>query len=336
MGRLVWMSSFSWKGRCAEILSAMDSVGMKVAHVQAEDRAPRQGVVRVEVVGARRVVFHAQAEELALDGVHAGRPDAQCAGPGRRPGIPPGVRGVRRRSAGWSFAPSGIQWLFTQTSSSAIPDGLRDSPAGHAVPHPEFTDILVRMCQGVPVVRLRMGEIRGVEVQPDTVFLRPGYPAGEVFGFEPVPVHDFAARVAVGSVDVRAVPPRQQVDRLLQVGAQLIAVSRPARIVPGGHDAAAFHGLILRFEPCHVVGLPAVKRNGHAQRPLHRQPERPRRTAAYCSPRPAGKRLRSALPSSVAWYCIWNFSRMVCPETAGRSLVPALIRPIPSTSKNRQ
>src|SRR5262249_52590155 len=75
----------------------------------------------------------------------------------------------------------------------------------------------------------------------------------------------------VDGVQVDAVPAGDQVQRLVQVGAQLVGVARLAGVVAGGLDAAAGQADVVLEAP-DVVALPAVQGNGdaaqHVQRPV--------------------------------------------------------------------
>ena len=133
--------------------------------------------------------------------------------------------------------------------------------AAAGVFNPEVADALVRVGEG-EVARFGMGEGGGVEVELHVVLLCPLHPAFEVAGLHLVAVHELSAEFPVDFVQAQAMASGNEGRGFKDVGPQLLDVARPSGIVAGGLDAAG--QCAARLEAGHVVGLPAVKREGDA------------------------------------------------------------------------
>ena len=57
---------------------------------------------------------------------------------------------------------------------------------------------------------------------------------------------------------------------LVEVGAQLVDIASLARVIAGGHDAAAQAAQGV-FETRHIIALPAVQADGHGPQRIQRR-----------------------------------------------------------------
>jgi hypothetical protein len=102
-----------------------------------------------------------------------------------------------------------------------------------------------------------VGEAARVEINAVIVFLSPGQPAGKVIGFDFIARH-LAVRFQIHGVQVEAVPARNEAVGPVEILAQLDRRAGFARVVAGGHDAAA-QPAIRVFETTDIIALPAVQ-----------------------------------------------------------------------------
>src|SRR5581483_10777165 len=113
-----------------------------------------------------------------------------------------------------------------------------------------------------------MREEGGVEVEAEAMLFGPVDPGGEMLGGELVAV-DFATGViGVDGVEVETVAARNEAERLVEVGAELINVAGLARIITSRLNSAAGQAG-SDFEACDVVALPAVQRDSDSAQLLH-------------------------------------------------------------------
>ena len=129
---------------------------------------------------------------------------------------------------------------------------------------PEPPDRTVRMGEGQPVGRHRVGEAGGVEVQAQPQTAGPGHPALEMTGVHRVPAQRRGVGLAVDGVEVHPVPPGDHRQRALQVGTQLGRRPGPPGMGAGDRQSAARRSRPVAFEALHVVALPALERDGDA------------------------------------------------------------------------
>ena len=229
---------------------------MEVAGVEAERGLARDGVGHVELVGADRVAFGADAEELAFDG-----DDVVLV---RDVGIDDLVerreQALARRRAVGRLILHAVRNPDVHRARRAefFAEVVRDAAAGDAVVDPETTNLLIRMCQRHAVDEVRMREAARVEVQPDAELLRPVDPRFEVLRLDLV-ARDLLVGVEVDGVQVEALGAGDQCHGLFGVLAQLRGRLGFARIVAGRLDAAAQRD-VGHFETGDVVALPAVHR----------------------------------------------------------------------------
>ena len=83
-----------------------------------------------------------------------------------------------------------------------------------------------------------------------------------MFGFDLVAVYFLTSEIAVDGVDVQTVVTREQGFHLFDVLAHFVDVAGFAGIVTGSLDTAGELSVGV-FETGHVVGLPAVQRQGY-------------------------------------------------------------------------
>ena len=121
------------------------------------------------------------------------------------------------------------------------------------------------MGQCIPVVCFGVSEKGGIEVKPDNPVPGPFDPVGKVFRPLFVPIHRLASELGVGGVDIHTLHAGQKVHYLTQIGPDLVAVARLARIVSGGHDTCAGNIFTGIFQTADVIGLPAMERNGNGE-----------------------------------------------------------------------
>ncbi len=137
--------------------------GMEVSHVQAEQLRVADGVCQVELMRADHVVFAAQAEKLAFQGVQAKlRADflcenlLQCLLQSQ-----PGAYSVH----GMVFCPVGYPMVDDAGLSLLTAHFGGDFTAGLGMSDPEAAHLAVTMRQGVSLLGHGMREECGIEVQ---------------------------------------------------------------------------------------------------------------------------------------------------------------------------
>ena len=86
---------------------------------------------------------------------------------------------------------------------------------------------------------------------------RPVNPAAEVRRFQLIALDPHAAGLGIHGVEIDAVLAGEKLQRLLEIGAKLVAVGRAAHVVAGRQDAAREHRVAL--EAGDIIALPAVQ-----------------------------------------------------------------------------
>src|SRR5437773_12100612 len=114
------------------------------------------------------------------------------------------------------------------------------------------------MREGEAVSRLRMGKAGRVEVEPYPKRLRPVDPAGEMFRADRVALDASSAELSVERVQVEAMRPRNEGQRLRGVAAELVWSTRLAGIIASRRQAPTQPAVRL-IETPDIVSLPAVK-----------------------------------------------------------------------------
>jgi len=217
-------------------------------------------------VGADRVVLAADAEELALHAVDRG---GQLA---LEDGVERGHEAFARPPAVGRavLAAVGDPDVVHARRAELAAHGARDAAGGDAVADPELAHRPLGARQGEAVAHHGVGEAGGVEVEPPPPALRPVDPPGEVAGLELVAVDLPAAGLGIHGVEVEPQRARDEAGGEIEVRADLVPRPRGARVVARGLDAAAVERALVRLEAHHVVGLPALHRDGQPQRRAHR------------------------------------------------------------------
>ena len=225
-----------------------------VAGVEGVHHLAGGAVAFVEVHGADRIAFQADAEELGFDAAfHAGKVFGEdfVEGGGEQFAIVfPPDREVLRAVMDPDVHDAGV--------TLGLAHGVSDAAAALGVFDPEIPDGFVGIGQG-QVSALGVGEGGGVEIQLEIVLLGPLHPAFEVLGATLVAVHELAAEVAVDFVEVHAVVAGKEGLDEFEVAPDFVDVAGASGVVAGGLDAAG-KGLVP-LEADDVVGLPAVEGN---------------------------------------------------------------------------
>ena len=118
------------------------------------------------------------------------------------------------------------------------------------------------MGERITIIRKRMREERGVEVERNAIVFRPLHPVGEMFGADLVAVNDFAVRFGIDGVEVETLLAGDEREGLFGVFTEHVRRDGGAGVVANGHDAAAGDGFVMDFEAFHIVALPAVEGDG--------------------------------------------------------------------------
>ena len=222
------------------------------------------GVSQVELLRADDIAFAGESEELALD-----RVEAQLAR--NRLGQDPVERVLKQLAMDRTVR---RHVLVAVGDPDVVDAGRAERPAhvrrnlaaGNRVIDPESADGLIAAGEREPACGHGMREVSGVHVEPGGVRAGPVNPAAEVPGLELIAVHPRAAGLGIHGVKVDAVPAGEKAQRLLEVGAKLVAVGGAAHVVARREDAAGKHG--IAFQSGDVIALPAVQRNRRGeQRP---------------------------------------------------------------------
>ena len=158
-----------------------------------------------------------------------------------------------------SFAPSGIQRLWTHGGAERLPDDGTDLAAAADMLDPEFPDRGVVAAERVPAVGIGMTETGRVEVESHLVFTAPVHPALEMDRLDRVTVDHLAAEVAVHRVQIQPVRSGDERCCLEDIPTQFIDRARRTRIPPGHLDAAGGRGVGMPFESADIVPLPAMQ-----------------------------------------------------------------------------
>ncbi len=136
----------------------------------------------------------------------------------------------------------------------------RHAAAGLHVVDPELTNFVIGVGEGKAVGAQRMREAGRVKIQPQLVGFRPLDPVLKVFRLDGVAI-DRRVGLQIDSVQVQAFWPRDQAQGQFQIGPQLGGVTRLARIVTCGLDAAGQRTAWV-LKPGDIIALPAVHRDG--------------------------------------------------------------------------
>ena len=169
------------------------------------------------------------------------------------------------RSAGVSFMPSGIQTLVTQVLPRALPMAAPISRERMQCSIQNWRMPLSRMRQREAIGRFGMRKAGGIEIQAESILLRPRNPVREMFRRDFVAVDFFAVELAVKGVQVQAMFAGDQRKGFLQIGAKFFRRARFAGIIAGGDQSAAERAAEI-FKSADIVALPAVERNGNPLR----------------------------------------------------------------------
>jgi hypothetical protein len=108
-----------------------------------------------------------------------------------------------------------------------------------------------------------MAEQGGVEVQGQSPLRRPVHPPREVPGLDLVAIHRAPVRLGVHGVDVHAMASRRQVEREVDVGAQLVWGAGASGIAAGDGQPGARECGRTSLEARNVIALPAVHGERH-------------------------------------------------------------------------
>ena len=84
-----------------------------------------------------------------------------------------------------------------------------------------------------------MGEVGRVEVELDSVLLRPADPACEVRRFDRIAVDVTRTKLAIACMQIESVRARDDGQKLFDIGPELRHGTRLPRVVSGHLDAAA-------------------------------------------------------------------------------------------------
>ena len=108
-----------------------------------------------------------------------------------------------------------------------------------------------------------MGEVGGIEVHADPQPLGPVDPALKMARFQGVAFHRLAAVLQIDGMEIEAMLAGDHAVGQFGIGPQLGGGAGAARIVAGGHDAAAAEAAAVLEAP-HVVALPTMHGDRHA------------------------------------------------------------------------
>ena len=218
-------------------------------------------------MGADRIGFHADPEYLGLNGnINLASVIRNCKNP------------VQRIFEAFSGRTSVCRKIFEPIRNPDVQKAglacllreiFRDFKATDIVLDPELSDFLVPRGKG-SVFCERMGEICGVKIQSQMVFLREVHPLFEVPGFDLIAVHPLAVlKDGVRSVEVQLVMfSRNIAERLLDVTEKLFIISCTVWIISGGLNASGKRSFLI--ESYYIVALPAVHGQRDGCRSFHR------------------------------------------------------------------
>ena len=120
---------------------------------------------------------------------------------------------------------------------------------------PEPAHGRVGAAQGEPALGHRMGETGRVEIEAETLSLRPVDPGPEVIRSDLRAVGHLR-RVGVHGVEIQPLCAWDERTRLIHVGPKFVGAAGPTGVVSGRHAAAAGSGTSL--ETYDIVPLPAM------------------------------------------------------------------------------
>ncbi|MNM55055.1 hypothetical protein D3C81_661870 [compost metagenome] len=112
------------------------------------------------------------------------------------------------------------------------------------------------MGQGEAVAAQGVRKTTRVKIQPQSLRLGPFHPMAKVRRFNGVTLHRHLA-FQIDCMQVHPLWPRDKRHGPLQIGAQLVGIGCPARIIAGGLNTAGQRPLRI-FKAAHVITLPAV------------------------------------------------------------------------------
>ena len=133
---------------------------------------------------------------------------------------------------------------------------IGNTTATFGVLYPELADRGVGVAER-QVAALGMRKACAVEVELETLFLRPLYPTVEMFRLDLVPIDKLATEVAINLVEVKSVITCEKALRKSHIGTHLIDVAGTTRIVTRRLDSTT-QGFIP-FEAHHIIRLPAMQ-----------------------------------------------------------------------------
>ena len=228
---------------------------MEVSGVQREKNIVLHRAAEIELVRSDGAALETDAEELGLHGVEVvllRDVDGEdlVVGAGEVFSLAAAVHGSVLEAVGDPEIVAGRH-------AQRFAEGSGDLPGLDAVLDPEFADALVVGGQGEAVRGKGMGEEGGVEIEAESLFLRPVDPGGKVLRADLVARDLLSARVEVDGVQGEFLFSGDELQGELEILSELVDVARFSGIVAGGLDAArevAVRGLEARD----VVALPAV------------------------------------------------------------------------------
>src|ERR1035437_6099255 len=130
---------------------------------------------------------------------------------------------------------------------------------------PELSNAFIRVRQREAIGGFWMREAGRVEVEAESVFLRPRNPVLEMLRRNFVAVNFLAAELAVERVQIQTMFSGSERIRFFQIGAKFVRRARFAGIISGGDESAAQRAAEI-FKSAHVIALPAVQRDGNLRK----------------------------------------------------------------------
>ena len=183
-------------------------------------------------MGAGRVAFDADAEELGLDRVEVPlfgnirredfverlhEPLARCHAVGRRVLVTVGDPDV-----------------VDDRVAELLADGGADFPAGDTMGDPELAHGWIRVRESEPIRRERVAEAGGIKIDAPLALCGPVNPRGEVGNSERVAVGERQPVAGVAGVQVQPQRAGNQRGGEVEIGAEFVRRARLARIIAGG------------------------------------------------------------------------------------------------------
>ena len=239
-----------------------------MSHIETEKYAPGQRVIGIKIIGANRIIFHAQSKELALNCINTFGTYAQTIVKNSIQCLHQTLAG-RPPVSGMVFGTIGNPVIVDNFIPQRFPNGFRNAAARNTVLNPEIANIFIGMAQSKAIIRFGMCKICWIKINADIMRLCPIDPARKVLRLQGVAIDDFATRITIRGVDIRSVWPGQQINHFFQVSAKLIPTTRATGIIARSHNAATFNGFIFDFKTRHIVTLPAMERDRHFECSIH-------------------------------------------------------------------